>query len=165
VLAGLFVSIAMFNMGRKELIVGTGPDKFLADWRGEAVQGMVAKLSTDLAPGATLTVIPEGVMLNYLARRPSPTPVIGYLPNALAWKGEGTLLGALRSHPPDYIVIASRDSREYGPRTFGVDYAQETWRWIQGAYEPIGGIGPSPFQTGTVFGLRLMRHRPAAVAP
>jgi hypothetical protein len=104
-------------------------------------------------------------MLNYLVRRPAPGPYLAYLPNAVAWRGEEAMLGSLRARPPDYVVIVSRDSREYGPATFGVDYAQATMRWLEAEYEPLGGIGPPPSQPGSSFGMRLLRHRAAAVAP
>ena len=49
--------------------------------------------------GATLAVLPEGVMLNYLLRRDSPLRVINLMPPELLVFGEEGILHALGAQP------------------------------------------------------------------
>ena len=44
------------------------------------------------------------------------------------------LLARFQANPPD-IVIHTADNAEFGGR-FGVDYAQESWKWILANYTP-----------------------------
>jgi hypothetical protein len=117
--------------------VGEGADRFLADERGEAARWVLARLAQHGRAGETLAVFPDGAMLNFLARRASPTPYYTFMPAELAIFGESRMAAALREHPPDFAVLRPRSMSEYGYRAFGVDYGLELSAWLERHYEPV----------------------------
>lgn len=163
VVAGAYVSLASSVYARKTVAVGSGADVFLADARGGFVNGTLHGLAREPAE-ATLAVLPEGEMVNYLSRRATPTPYLTFLPDAIALWGEPALLEALRSNPPDLVAIVSRDASEHGARLFGRDYATATLAWLQERYDPVGLAGGSPFEPSR-FGMLLLRRRATASQP
>lgn len=158
VVASAYVRYASAAFATKPITVGSGSDSFQADPRGFYVNAMVARLSKLARPGATLGVLPEGIMINYLARMESPARLSTYLPDGIALMGEQALLAPYREKPPDFIVIASRDATEHGATTFGIDYARETLRWIVANYEPIETVGASPLGRTRMYGLMLLKR-------
>jgi hypothetical protein len=145
--------------------VGQGADAFLADARGAFVVTALRAISEHAGPGDTLSVIPEGVMINYLARRVNPTPFIEYMPDALAWLGgEQPILSAHKAAPPDLILLVHRDTSEHGATFFGRDYAQDTLAWIGDNYQVVGLIGAPPFRDEH-YGMLLLTRKPAPGAP
>ncbi|UCC32626.1 MAG: glycosyltransferase family 39 protein [Phycisphaerales bacterium] len=135
--------------------VASGADLFWADKRGEAVNAMLGEIQTRVPPGATLAVLPEGVMINYLARRINPTPYVNFMPPELTVFGEERMLAAFQASPPDYVVLVHKDTSEYGPRFFGRDYGRKLYDWIRQNYHPISRIGAPPLQTDQ-FGILLL---------
>jgi hypothetical protein len=145
---GLFVFVHLYIFGTvyaaKETVVGTGADAFFADpvklpadRRGRAVALMLDELSR-LPESATLACVPEGVMLNYLARRPNPTAYINLMPPEVLMFGQERILRALQEQPPDYLVIVRRsDPSEYGYRSFAADYGAEIFQWIAANYVEV----------------------------
>lgn len=144
---------------RKQVIVGEGRDAFRADVRGTLVDAALADLERRAAPGETLAVFPEGVMLNWLARRVNPTPYINFMPPELLLFGETRIAATFRASPPDWIALVHKDTSEYGYPLFGPDYGRELATWIQESYEPISLHGQPPLQPGTIFGIQLLRRR------
>jgi hypothetical protein len=149
---------------RKIQPVGAGADAFLADARGAFVAEIIRRIERQASPGATLAVLPEGVMINYLMRRVNPTPYVAFLADASTFFGsEAPLLAAYRRSPPDLILLVHRDSSEHGARFFGRDYAQEMMAWIEQNYEPVSLLGALPF-TGERYGMLLLARRPPGPA-
>ena len=106
-LAALAVTLA-FHLGEsharyraKVYPVGAGADHFLADVRGPFVAAILQGLSERqrAAPGETLAVLPEGVMLNYLSRRRTSIPYLTMLPSDEATVRRGRA-ARLASAPP-----------------------------------------------------------------
>ena len=135
----------------KVLPVGSGADQFLASaapgqWQGAAVRDALQDLDRLAAAGATIAVLPEGVMLNYLLRRDSPLRVINLMPPELVAFGEDDILRSLTSEPPDFIVLVHRDTSEYGYPPFGTDrsYGLRTLTWIEAQYRRLRVIGQDP---------------------
>ena len=124
--------------------IGQGPDMFLADpWpKGVAVGQALQTIAEQIPPDKTLLVFPEGVMLNYLGRRSSPTGYISFMPPELIMFGQENMLTALREHPPDYVVRVPRGLGEYGYDSFA-DYAPKLADWIEANYSPERIIGQS----------------------
>ncbi len=151
---------------RKSVVVGSGPDSFLADWRGILAEDVLAKLREALAPGASLAALPEGAMLNYLGRWPNPTPYNAVTPTEVVLYGEGPILEAYRAHPPDYVVLVHKDTSEFGYRYFGQDYAQRLGLWIEREYQPVYLAGEPPLRDER-FGILVLRRRtlPAVGSP
>jgi len=133
----------------KTLALGSGRDRFMVGRRGQVLVSTLEILEAVTPPDSTLVVLPEGVMLNYLARRRNPTPYITFIPSEMLMFGERRMLESLQAEPPDLIVLLQRSNEEYGYGPFGTDYAQAIDAWVAGNYRPIGPlIGPVDVKRG-----------------
>ena len=73
--------------------------------------------------GGTLAVIPEGITINYLAAVPATLSFHTFTPVEVdSPEAEDAIVRELTAHPPDRVLMVSRDLREYGATAFGVDY-------------------------------------------
>jgi hypothetical protein len=115
--------------------IGQGEDAFLADARGVVLNEVLARLETLAGPGETLAVIPEGVVLNYLARMVNPTPYINFMPPEFIMFSEDRMIEAFEADPPDWIVLTDRHVPEYGYDLIGTDYGLKLMFWVQDHYE------------------------------
>jgi len=145
-------------LDRKTCTAGRGADRFRADLRGAFLERAVEIVDRQTSAGTTLAVLPEGVMLNFLARRVNPTPYINFMPPEFLIFGEAAILDALERAPPDWIALVHKDTGEYGVRFFGRDFGQSIFAWIQRGYEPVEALGGPPFAPETDFGVRLLRR-------
>lgn len=146
-------------IGRKTALVGSGADVLRADVRGLYVRDALAELEARLTPAGTLAVLPEGVMLNYLARRENPTPYLSFMPPEMAFFGERSIMEAFQLSPPDAVVLVHKDTSEYGYPLFGQDYGEELYSWVRATYVSILTIGGPPLQPGTAFGVEVLMRR------
>lgn len=137
--------------------VGEGGDAFLADFRGSFVNAAVDVVRTK--PGATLAVMPEGAMINFLARARMRTKQVDYLPPELARIGEEAIVADLQRSPPDLVAIVHQSTAEYGPRWLGEDYGQELMAFVREHYALGPLIGVEPLRPLTRFGIRLYALR------
>jgi len=104
---------------------------------GESVRATLDEIRAREKPDETLLVVPEGVMLNYLARRRAPTPYFNFMPPELIMFGEETIVSALRQHPPDLLVWAPRSMPEYGYEGLGRGYGTRLYHWIKQDFHTI----------------------------
>ncbi len=139
------VRVASHWIAHKEVAVGSGADAFLADDRGVVVNEALAEIATRIAPRQTLAVFPEGVMLNYLARRTTPVRHLNFTPVELLMFGEDAMVGELAARPPDFAALVHKDSAEYGPRFFGRDYGRRLAAWLAERYRVVAQHGAPPF--------------------
>jgi len=158
VAAAAHLAIADSWIRHKTIVVGDGPDRFRADRRGEVANLLLAELNRELAPGETFAALPEGVVLNYLSRRPNPTPYINFMPPELLMFGEDRILDSFTDTPPDVIVLLHKDTSEYGARFFGQDYGRELYAWITANYRQVRQFGAPPLRDER-FGVQILRHR------
>jgi hypothetical protein len=137
------VSLAAFV--DKTAPVGSGDDRFYArHQRGTVVDQAVVDIARRLRPDETLVVLPEGTMINYLSRRRTSLPYVNYMPTEFALYGHRNILRAFEDDPPDYILLAIKNMREYGYTTW-MDYAPELWQWIDRHYpQTVAVYGPAP---------------------
>jgi hypothetical protein len=138
--------------------VGTGADAFLADSRGLFIVRALEELRYRSGPERTLAVLPEGVMINYLARRRNPTPYFVFVPLEVSLFGEDRIITAFAAKPADYVMLVHRQTSEYGVQYFGRDYAQRLSAWISEHYRPVAWIGAAPLEDGR-FGIQLMQRK------
>ncbi len=148
----------------KNYPVGDGADKIIAyhpdaDARSYGVNLTLAWLKSNAPPEATLAVLPEGVMLNYLSRRTNPTPYTAITPAEVQAYGEENMLAAYQANRPDYIILIHRDSSEFGVGYFGQtpEFGRSTLRWIKQHYQPVYLIGHEPLQTN-LFGIQILKR-------
>ncbi len=140
----------------KPVPVGEGADRFRAGARGDAMARAARDLEQRLTPDETLLVLPEGVMLNYLTRRRTPTPFLNFMPPELIFWGEEAVVEALRASPPDAVVIVHKDTREYGKSWFGSPgYGATILSWIRARYGVAATYGATPL-VGQEFGVQVL---------
>ena len=134
---GVIVSLSLFKSAYQEsrYAVGDGRDKFLGDRRCEFADLLLEDLRHRVRPGETLCVLPEGIMVNYLARIESSSPFDSFIPPVLQMFDERTIVASFEAHPPDYVLLSHRDSPEYGAAYFGRDYAQKLSTWVMEALQ------------------------------
>jgi len=156
------LSLTAERRAAKTVWIDAGYDGFWADRRGVGVNAAVAALERLAAPDDTVLVVPDGILVSYLARRPSPVRYLNWVPTEVRIFGEDEMLADLRSAPPDWVVVVDKSTAEHGARWFGRDYARKIGAWIEEEYEPVGGIGAEPL-TGRGFGVRWLRGRSGRV--
>lgn len=123
---------------RKTVPVGSGADAFWADARGNDVVRILGELATHVPPGATLAAVPDGPIINYLARRPSSWPHLLINPTAVGMYGEKAMLANLVQAPPDFILLIDWPMQEFGVAGFGDGYGEQLAAWIGANYRVVG---------------------------
>jgi len=126
----------------RTLEIGSGADRFYASsigGQGRLARAALRLLERTASPDATVAVLPEGIMLNYLLRLDSPLRVINLMPPELMAFGEDDVLRSLAARPPDYVLLLSRNMTEYGYQQFGSDsrYGLRVVTWINEHYESV----------------------------
>ena len=154
---------------RKTLTVGQGGDAmttFPPDLTGLHLNGGVVAKALDwidehMAPDATFVAFPEGVMLNYLARRANPTRYINFMMTEVLAFGEDNMLAAFQAEAPDYIILAHKDTSEFGVGLFGQDerYGQRIMEWVNRRYETAELFGDEPLRDPKEFGIKILERR------
>ena len=150
----------------KTLAVGGGADRMLTyepnfNLTGAAMRSSLEWLEKNAPPGATLAVLPEGAMVNYLSRRTNPTPYLNWSPPEVEVFGLGNMTAAVEGAAPDYIMLVQRDSAEYGLKFFGQqpEYGQALMQWIERNYEAVGLFGEEPLKKSAAFGIKILKRR------
>ena len=116
------------------LQVGSGGDAIRWDVRGKEVNRVLATVDKLLPKTGTMAVVPEGAMLNYLARRKNPTGYVSVMPLEFLLFGEERIAQAFKDNPPDMIVVVNRDLLVYDSKGFGEDYAERLAAWMRQNY-------------------------------
>lgn len=172
----LVIAAVVFYLGRsdqiyamKDFVVGQGSDAILEygprfEPRAEAVRQALQRIEALVPPDGTLVAMPEGVMLNYLARRANPTPYTTFMPTELGVYGETAILASLRASAPDFVLLVHKDTREFGVGFFGADprYGAQIMEWVRSQYFPIEVIQHEPLVSQR-FGIKIMKRRPRTV--
>lgn len=124
--------------------VGWGRDRFYATTRTIDGTGALVNWAADrlrsTPPDATVLVLPEGTMINYLSRRRSLEP--GWMRNSI----EAELLREMRLRPPDYVVLITRDLTEFGVARFGApgNLGNDIVKWVFNNYTIDAHLGGDP---------------------
>ncbi len=163
--AAAFASFAVFAfahlevtagfLAKKKVVVGVNRDAFTSDIRGEFVNRAVAELAAT-PPESTFAVLPEGVTLNFLARRKSSSRFVNFMPPEVLLFGEDAMLADFVAHPPERIVLVHKDTREYGFALFGRDYGVKLMDWVRANYAAEAPIGDPPLVPGSRFGIQIL---------
>ncbi len=147
----------------KGLVVGSGADRIHgydaeSARRDVLLARTVNAIKTGVPADATMLVLPEGVMLNYLTRRSNPTPYINFMPPELEMFGQRRILHAMQANPPDFVVIAHKDTTDYGVRFFGSPtYGQQIMQWVNQHYHVVEAFGAEPLKS-ECFGVELLER-------
>jgi hypothetical protein len=164
--AGVLLIVCTANLvatsrefARKDVQVGRGGDVFRADDRGVVINAAIAALASTPGDDRSLVVLPEGVMINYLSRTPSPVRFVNFMPPELIIFGEAPILKALDDSPPRFIALVHKDTTEYGPRFFGRDYGTSLLQWVEQHYLPVRTFGAEPLLDER-FGIMVFERKP-----
>jgi len=100
-------------------------------------------------------------MINYLARRRTPTPYLNFMPPELILFGEDHMVKALDQSPPDCVVLVHKDTSEYGLPLFGHDYGRELMSWVRSRYRQtwVDPRADEPLVPGARFGIAILERR------
>jgi hypothetical protein len=152
----------------KTLAVGRGSDEMLVfeaqfNPTGAAIQSAVDWIKTNTPPDATLASLPEGAMVNYLARRTNPALYLNWAPPESGVFGQSNMVAAFQKGSPDYVVLIHRDGSEHGMKFFGqqAEYGLDVMKWINQNYEPVQLIGNEPLQK-SLFGIKILKRNSPA---
>ena len=152
ILAALNANATRNWFAKKTWVVGAEPDRIISDgWRGPVLDALVKDLDQRLGPEDELLVLPEGVSINYLLRRRTPTRLVNFVPPEIAMFGEDEVIESLEKRPPEIIVIVHRPLEHYGYSFFGQGYGERILAWVRERYELKHRIGHSPFEPGIRF--------------
>lgn len=137
-------------MASRTFAVGTGRDRFLTpapdrDPSG-ALVGSVASLLAQRPADERVLVVPEGLMINYLARRKSPVPEWIFIDLTLGEGREDRLVRTLTRDAPEHVVLISRDLREHGITRFGAvgQPGSQLLDFLKRRYRLAGSMGGDP---------------------
>jgi hypothetical protein len=158
-------SRSLHILGAKTFSVGSGADRFLVESPSvEATGAIVDRLSRELGrvpEGQKVLVLPEGEMINYLSRKACPVAPFFFFSAATADGQEAALVRQLDSDPPDWVVVVSRDLREYGIGRYGTEQGQglELLQWVSSRYRPVERMGGDPLDPRQRGAVILARKR------
>jgi hypothetical protein len=122
---------------QKIVVLGADGDRMLADARGAEVRTIVTQIRERTPAHSTLAVLPQGLMVNYLARRADPIPYLNFMPPEVIAAGEDRIIAALSANPPDAILV---NTSVIENDAFTLDskysYGRKTVEWIRERYQP-----------------------------
>jgi hypothetical protein len=139
-------------------LLGKGTMYCLAGNRTEYFIECIKYLKENMGPEDSLVVLPEGIGMNYILERENPLKIHTFVPDYLEFAGEKNIIKEFEDKAVDYIVVFSRDTTEYGARSFGLDYGSEIILWIKDRYEQIKTIGLSPLSPKG-FGIAIFKRK------
>ncbi len=148
----------------KTVAVGQGGDRFYASaepgmWQGPSLESALEWLGRNAPPGATMIALPEGVMINYLARRENPTRFINFMPPEAVAFGEHVMARSLDERSPDFLLLVHKNTSEYGYASFGStpEYGGEILPWVRRNYRTADVIGKDPANADG-YGIEILRR-------
>lgn len=107
---------------------------------------------------STVAVLPEGVGINFFSERDSPVKYHHFHPAYIKIFGEDKMLAEMKRAKIDYVVITTRNTSDFGPTSFGIDYAKKIEKWIDDNYIPIKQFGAKPY-TADPSGILVLKRR------
>lgn len=154
--AGIVLVFAAMNanatrnwFGAKTMDVGAGPDRICSlPWVGEVLAEVLVDVAPRVAEDESLLVLPEGVTVNYLLRRRTPTRLVNFMPPELVMFDEQEIIASLEADPPAVVVMVQRPTEIYGHEFIGHGYGEDLVAWVEEHYERVRLIGNDPFTLG-----------------
>ena len=143
-------------LGAKTLAIGKGVDLLYTYPSNVLMTGQIVGTFSDLLSkqpsDKSIIVIPEGIMINYLARKKSPVSDVSFYTNTSA---ESVIVGKLKKSPPSWIIYIPRDLTEYGVIQFGSkgQSGEELMNWIKANYHTVISMGGDPSNAKQLVGL------------
>jgi hypothetical protein len=155
-------SLALYEY--KNTPVGSGADTIVTfDTSFRPIEADMAAalrwVETNVPPGATLAVLPQGAVLNYLSRHANPSGYLDWNPIQLAAFGQEKMTAALIAHSPDYLIELFINYGEFGESYFGQrkSLGLEAQQWIDAHYQPACPLIGHDWVKDGQFGLKILR--------
>lgn len=135
----------------RNYLIDTGKERIITydavlNIEGPVIDETLKKINEKIRPDENFLVIPEGILLNYLTRRETPSPYTSFLLGDLVMHHEEKMVERLSRRLPDYVILIDRSVSEWGFKKFGVDTGTKVSGWVIKNYIPIYTIGNIPFQ-------------------
>lgn len=111
-----------------------------------AVNETIKYINNNIPQDAKVLMIPEGVIVNFFTDRPSDERYYSLIPNYVETFGEDNVVENLRKNPPEYILINSHKTNDYGALLFGNDYGLKITNFVIENYILQKEIGLDPNQ-------------------
>jgi len=155
----------------KNLAVGEDGDRIMAfgpdgnSVEARHTKAALAWIETNVPPDATLAVLPEGVMLNYLSRHINPTPDLDWNPTMFPVFGQDKMTAAFEKNPPNYVILVNWNAFEFGiGGPFGQfpGYGVDVMHWIETHYKTAQLFGSEPLQKNRLFGIKILKRLSAS---
>jgi len=134
-------------------------NRFWGDQRVKHLQSIINAVNTNLKDDETLSVLPQGAIVNFLSHHPTSVPHLIFMPTELAMFGESKIVDDFKSSPPDFIILRDRSTAEHGVE-FGVSYGLELLDWITKNYTLHTQITRKSGHG--LFGVQLLKHNKTA---
>ncbi|MCX5713887.1 MAG: hypothetical protein NT033_03570, partial [Candidatus Omnitrophica bacterium] len=156
-----YMNVSRCIYSAKTCRIGNGLDTILDLDKNLSTHGTYVNLALDkieeiVKKDEKFLVFPEGIILNYLTRRDSPSKYVGFSFVELDVFGENNILNSLIKNKPDYIIIVDRDVSEFGYVYSNKTYAPKITSWINKNYLPVYAVGSKPL-TGKGFGIVIAK--------
>lgn len=133
--------------------IAEGRDRFYwypkeVETTGHLVASVLGVLRT-APPNSTLLALPEGHIINYLARMRSPLPQFQFYSFTTEDGRERSVVEALEAHPPDFIVFISRDLHDFGITRYGDrdGEGRQIVQWAEKNYRITHHFGDDPLSS------------------
>ncbi|MCH7987772.1 MAG: hypothetical protein IID46_01335 [Planctomycetes bacterium] len=149
----------------KTLAIGSGGDITYHDPhaspRNAVIPNVIEELRDELPEDATLLVLPNGTLINYLLKKRNPTPHFLLTPwEILVAGGEAEVLKSFQKHPPDYVLVIVNDMQGHGVRYFGdAGYGDQIMKWIEQNYDHLKKYQSTDAHQRGFFAVSLFRSK------
>jgi len=156
--------ISNYYYSKKDYVIGKGNDYFLSYGPEYATDGLAVNMAIKRIKETTssddnFTPIPEGLIINYLMRRPSPFRYDDITPGELTSYGESAILDSLKNSHPKFILLIHRSSMEFGVGFFGSDprNGKRIMDWIKSQYTCVWQLLNEPLKDNN-FGIEMLQR-------
>jgi hypothetical protein len=162
---GSLLNLSQWAYEKKSQAVGANGDKIMTYnpninfENSQAINDALQWTQNFMAPNATMAAIPQGIMLNYLARHADSTPCLYWDPNVMAVFGPSNMTAAFEKNPPDYVFVVEWKATDFNAGYFGSspDFGFDLMQWIQRNYKVQQLYGDEPTKTGR-FGIEILKR-------
>jgi hypothetical protein len=162
----VFFVIMCFSAYSNTSIVAANKNKLLKTDKGLlyvyeyqyfSVNSIINDFKGKLDDGDTILVLPEGYMLNYFLGVTPTSFNNSHIPDLVEGEREQKIIDEIKLKKYDYVIIVPRYTEEWGLPVLGVDYLQNTVKYIYKNYDPILLYGDLPFSDYNNFGILVLK--------